>query len=73
MRSNIKHITKELNRYIDLYINEGISYRVLCERYGLLLSDANFYDKVLRYQDHGLVGIQSSITNGELLKKRCID
>src|SRR5699024_78317 len=63
MRSNRKHTTKELKQYIDLYMNEGISYRVLCEKYGLLLSDASFYDKVLRYQDHGLDGIQSSTTN----------
>ncbi len=69
MRSNSKHTTKELEQYIDLYINVGISYRVLCERYGLLLSDAHFYDKVLRYQDHGLAGIQSSTTNNHYSKK----
>lgn len=56
MRSNSKHTTIELERYIYLYVNEGISYRELCKEYGLLLGAARFNDKVLRYQDHGLEG-----------------
>lgn len=63
MRSNSKHTAKELEMYIQFYINDGISYTKLCEKHGLLLAQSKFHDKVLRYQEHGLAGIQSSITN----------
>src|SRR5699024_529900 len=69
MRLNRKHTAKELKQYIDLYLNEGISYRILCEEYGLLLSKSKFNNKVLRYQDHGLAGIQSSTTNNHYSKE----
>src|SRR5690625_1091029 len=58
MRSNSKHTAKELEKYIHLYIHEGINYKILCKEYGLLLERLNFNNKVLRYQEHGLAGIQ---------------
>src|SRR5690625_1549612 len=69
MRSNSKHTAKELEKYIQLYIHEGISYKILCKEYGLLLGRRNFNDKVVRYQDHGLDGIQSSTTNNHYSKE----
>lgn len=50
MLSNRIPITKKLKQYINLYFNERISFGLLCERYGLFIPDANFYDKVFRYQ-----------------------
>lgn len=68
MRSNNKHTAQELKQYIDFYLNEGISYRVLCNRYGLLLSESFFGQKVLRYQTHGLEGIQTKSKNNRYSK-----
>ncbi len=68
MRSNRKHSTKELKRYIALYLDEGQSVKELIESYGLLLSEANFRKKVLRYQLHGLAGLQSKGMNNHYSK-----
>lgn len=68
MRSNNKHTVNELEKYIQLYINDGISYGELCKKYGLLLARSRFRDKLLRYQEHGLEGIQSSTTNNSYSK-----
>lgn len=59
MRSNSKHTAQELERYILLYLEEGKSFRELSEDYGLLLSDSTFGQKILRYQEYGLSGIQT--------------
>jgi|SRR5690625_976059 len=68
MRSNSKHTAKELEKYIQLYVHEGMSYKRLCKSYGLLLGQGKFNDKILRYQEHGLAGIQSSTTNNRYSK-----
>lgn len=63
MRSNTKHTTNELERYIFLYLDKGLSFKELREQFGLLLSEAGFGQKVLRYQTHGIKGIQSKLKN----------
>lgn len=63
MRSNSKHTVAELERYIQMYLEEGWSYKELSEEKGLLLNDSTFNNKVLRYQEHGLAGIQSKRRN----------
>ena len=42
MRSNRKHTTEELERYIQFYLEEGKSYRELKKDYGLLLAETTF-------------------------------
>ena len=37
MSSNSKDRTRELEKYIKLYIHEGVDYKKLCKEYGLLL------------------------------------
>ena len=69
MRSNSKHTVDELERYIQMYLDEGLSYRVLSEVKGLLLSESTFHDKVLRYQEHGLTGIQTKRRNNHYSKE----
>lgn len=63
MRSNSKHTINELEMYIQLYLEEGTSYKELCKHYGLILSKRRFSEVVLRYQAHGLEGIQSKLKN----------
>lgn len=65
MRSNSKHTAEELEYYIHLYIEEGKSFRELSEGYGLLLSGATFRQKVLKYQEYGLSGIQTHSKNNQ--------
>src|SRR5699024_246365 len=52
MRSNSKHSVEELERYIKMYLEQGISHRELRGRYGLLLSGTVFRSKVSQYQEH---------------------
>lgn len=68
MRSNNKHKIEELVKYIHLYLEDGISHKELCKDYGLLLGGSLFRDKVLRYQTHGLEGIQSKLKNNHYSK-----
>ena len=68
MRSNNKHKVEELVKYIHLYIDDGISHKELCNDYGLLLDRSTFREKVLRYQTHGLKGIQSKLKNNHYSK-----
>ncbi|HLR69842.1 MAG TPA: hypothetical protein VK085_00240 [Pseudogracilibacillus sp.] len=68
MPSNSKDRTRELEKYIKLYIHEGVSYKKLCKEYGLLLKSSNFNNKILSYQEDGLIGIQSSRTNNHYSK-----
>lgn len=68
MRSNRKHTAQELERYIQLYLEEGKSFRELNEDYGLLLSRSGFNKKVLRYQEYGLLGIQTKSNNNHYTK-----
>lgn len=63
MRSNRKHTTEELERYIQFYLEEGKSYRELKKDYGLLLAETTFGQNVLRYLEHGMSGIQSQAKN----------
>ena len=60
MRSNSKHTVEELEKYIHMYLYEDIHYKVLKEAFGLLLSQSFFTQKVLRYQVHGLKGIEKN-------------
>lgn len=53
MRSNNKHTTKELEKCIQMYLEDGYRYSVLKKDYGLLLSQSTFSQKVFRYQDDG--------------------
>ena len=69
MRSNSKYTVDELERYIQMYLHEGWSYRNLSEEKGLLLSEAIFNDKVLRYQENGLEGIQTKLRNNYYSKE----
>lgn len=69
MRSNSKHTTEELEKYIQLYIHEGISYKRLCKEYGLLLGNSTFISKVLSYEENGLSGIQSKTINNHYSKE----
>lgn len=57
MRSNSKHTAEELEYYIHIYLDDGISHRKMTEKFGLLVSKAPCRDKVLRYQPHDLKGI----------------
>ena len=63
MRSNRKHTTEELERYIRFYLEEGKSFQELRKDFGLLLSESTFGQNVLRYQEHGLPGIQMNIAS----------
>lgn len=58
MHSNSKHTTEEIEKYILMYLNEGVDFKELTEAYGLLNNWTSFQDKVLRYQEHGISGIQ---------------
>ena len=69
MRLNSKDTAKELEKYIHLYIHERINYKTLCKEYGLLLERLNFNNKVLRYQEHGLAGIQFNTTSNRYSKE----
>ena len=69
MRSNSKHSVEELERYIKLYLEQGISHRELRGRYGLLLSGTVFRSKVSQYQEHGIAGIQTRKTNQHYSKE----
>ncbi|MGO4936536.1 transposase [Fundicoccus sp. Sow4_H7] len=68
MRSNSKHTWEELERFIRLYLEDGKSFRELSEEYGLLLSESAFIHKVLKYQKHGLLGIQPKSNNNHYSK-----
>lgn len=68
MRSNRKHTTEELERYIRFYLEEGKSFQELRKDFGLLLSKSTFGQKVLRYQEYGLPGIQSKTKNNHYSK-----
>src|SRR5699024_4964881 len=69
MRSNSKHSVEELERYIKMYLDKGISHRELRDIYGLLLSDTTFSSKVLKYQEHGIAGIQTRRKNNHYSKQ----
>ncbi|WP_102027752.1 helix-turn-helix domain-containing protein [Salirhabdus sp. Marseille-P4669] len=69
MRSNSKHTVNELERFIQMYLNEGLSFNELREENGLLLSESAFNNKVLRYQKHGLAGIQTKTVNNQYSKE----
>src|SRR5699024_1565808 len=68
MRSNSKHSVEELERYIKMYLDKGISHRELSDVYGLLLNQSTFSSKVLKYQEHGIAGIQTSRKNNHYSK-----
>lgn len=69
MRSNSKHTAQELERYIQMYLDEGISYKELSKNYGLLLSNSTFIQKVLRYNESGFEGIRSNLKNNYYSKE----
>src|SRR5690625_2585823 len=69
MRSNSKHSVEELERYIKMYLEQGVSHRELIDRYGLLLSGTAFRSKVLKYQEHGIAGIQTRSRNNHYSKQ----
>ena len=45
MRSNSKHSVEELERYIKMYLDKGLSYHELSDVYGLLLTKSTFRKK----------------------------
>ena len=63
MRSNRKHTAKDLEKYIRMFLEDGVSIKELRDNYGLRLAASTFYQKVLRYQEHGIDGIQPSVNN----------
>lgn len=65
MSSNNKHTTDEIERYILMYFQENISFKELKEDYGLLINWTSFWNKVLRYQEHGISGIQVRSKNNK--------
>lgn len=69
MRSNSRHTIEEMENYILLYLEDGKSFRELSKDYGLLLNESNFSQKVLRYQEHGLSGIQTRSINNHYSKE----
>lgn len=68
MRSNSKHTAEELERYIQMYIKDEMSYQKLKKSYGLLLSQPTFIFKVQKYQKHGIEGIRSHTRNNRYSK-----
>lgn len=69
MRSNSKHTAEELERYILMYLKDGLSIEELRERFGLMLHSTTFYQKVLRYEERGISGIQPSVKNNHYSKE----
>src|SRR5690625_5275506 len=69
MRSNSKHSVEELERYIKMYLDKGLSYHELSDVYGLLLNQSTFNKKVLKYQEHGIAGIQTRRKNNHYSKQ----
>src|SRR5699024_605806 len=69
MRSNSKHTTEEIESYILMYLNEGISFEELKEAYGLLINWTSFWDKILRYQEHGISRIQVKSKHNKYSRK----
>lgn len=63
VRSNRKHTVEELESYFNMYLKEGHSFKELKETYGLLLSNSTFSKYLLKYQVHGLKGLQSRTKN----------
>src|SRR5699024_2821832 len=59
MRSNSKHSVEELERYIKMYLDKVLSYHELSDVYGLLFNQSTFNKNVLKYQEHGISGIQT--------------
>ena len=47
-----KHTAKELEQFIELYL-EGVPFRELCSEYGLRISPASFNMYFLNYKAHG--------------------
>lgn len=75
MRSNRKHSVKEIEKYILMYLDDGVSIKELKDNFGLMLASSSFYQKVLRYQEHGIGGIQPSVKNNRYssdLKKQVV-
>lgn len=68
MRSNNKHTVAELEKYIQLFLKEDVSFQELKNKYGLLLSKSVFRRKVLMFLEHGLEGIRSNTTNNHYSK-----
>lgn len=70
MRSrSSKHMMPELERFIHMYLHEGWSYQELCEEEGLLLSVSAFNDRVLRYKENGITGIETKRNNNRYSKE----
>ncbi|HLR22624.1 MAG TPA: helix-turn-helix domain-containing protein [Pseudogracilibacillus sp.] len=69
MRSNSKHSSEQLERYIKMYLDEGRSHSELTKANGLLLNKSTFNKKVLKYQEHGLAGIQTRRKNNHYSKQ----
>src|SRR5699024_299685 len=59
MRSNSKHSFEELERYIKMYLDKGLSYHELSNVYGLLLNQSAIKKKVLKYNEHGIDVIET--------------
>lgn len=51
-----------------MYLNEGVSVKELIKAYGLKLHERTFTQKVLKYQEHGLRGIQTNHRNNHYSK-----
>jgi|SRR5699024_340762 len=68
MCSNNKHTVEELEKHIQLFLKENVSFQELKNNYGLLLSQTVFRRKVFMFQEHGLEGIRSNTTNNHYSK-----
>lgn len=62
MRSNKKHSSKELEKYIQLRL-EGVPIKELKHSYGLRISETVFQRYLRKYQTYGLEGLQSRTRN----------
>ncbi|MGX7349052.1 hypothetical protein [Dolosicoccus paucivorans] len=65
MRPNTKHSSIELERYILLYLEEGLSFRQLKKDHGSLLIQSLFLGKVHRHRQDGLLDIQTRSKNNQ--------
>src|SRR5690625_3373512 len=68
MRSNSKHTAEELERYIQMYIKDEMSYQKLKKSYGQLLSQSTFIFKDQKYQKNGIEGIRSHTSTNRYSK-----
>ena len=69
MRSNQKLTAEQLEKYVLMYLKEGISYSRLAREYHLNIGRSVFSQYVRRYRYHGKAGLRSSKRNNSYTKE----